>query len=167
MKWKVLFKMFVQVKCQKCGLMDNIEVSSLSDVENLKCEICHGDLVVIKQLNAKLESLSILKPETVKFDIEIDSESIAKKLSVPIEEIQQFPELAKAKLPENIRLRDKNPECTLKDAYCVNYNGKDCCLKLLHEKPKEGFKALFELFECELEKGETVEETQEGFEVNT
>jgi hypothetical protein len=37
----------------------------------------------------------------------------------------------------------------------------------LHEKPKEGFKALFELFECELEKGETVEETQEGFEVNT
>jgi hypothetical protein len=150
-------------ECQK-------ELSSYSGTEEIKlgfCSFCGAKMLLVstEPYEFEVKETSKIKFELQQNPIEINPNSIAGKLNFSIEEINEFPELNETSLPNNIELKQKNPECNLRDGFCVNYGGKDCCLRLLHEKAQDGRKPIFELYQCEFE-GANIEET-EGFEVET
>ncbi len=150
--------MIVQVRCEQCGLNDNIEVESIEKIKDLTCEVCHGALKLVQEIaTIKLNNLTILKPENV-------------ELTFSVEEIEQFPTLKSGKyeLPKGIRLLPHNPLCKLKESWCIEKNGKKMCLRQVHEKPEKAagieYKPLFNIEKCELEEQKEIEET-EGYEV--
>jgi len=142
--------MIVQVRCTSCGLNDNVEIENIKEIEKLTCEVCNGALKLVQELTTiKLNDITVLKPETL-------------ELTFSTEETEQFPILKNGnfKLPKDIQLRPHNPECKLKEAWCITTkDGKKACLKLLHEAPKGDYKELFDILACKLEPEQEVNET--------
>ena len=149
--------------CEDCGHKLNV-VSTEIYLEKEHKTVPLTEVKKTSKIKFEINSDSIILDENKKI-IKVNPESIGGKLNFSIEEINEFPELNETQLPNNIQLKQTKPECTLKDRFCINYGGKHCCLRLLHEKPEGDRKAIFELFQCEFE-GANVEET-EGFMVNT